>query len=356
MPARDLDVDDLRSRLTANVDRRWPGASVVAVDALVGGASSLTYSVGVVVPGGPHRQIIVKVAPPGMAPTGNRDVLRQAKLLRAIAAVAGLNVPRVLFTDVGDPPGVPPLFATNFVEGEPVEPLVDEVEGPLPVARWAARARTAAEMLARLHAVDPSVVGLDEAVVSLGSEVERWVKLFETVEDALRPRAIECGERLLDRVPVEESPSILHGDYRLGNMLCDRETIRAVIDWEIWSLGDPRLDLAWFLANTCGGQPTAVRSVPGLPGPDELISRYERELGSEVHDLEWFDALVRFKAGAAIALIVKHNRNRSSPQPRLEAMASYPAQFILQALAVLDRKAPPAWDPNRPRVPPRPSS
>lgn len=332
MPARELSLEDLRERLAPLVAEMRPETSVTEIVQLVGGASSLTYSVGI---GSDGERIIVKVAPPGVAPTGNRDVLRQVKLLEAIAGVPGVRVPDVLFTDTGDPPEIPPLFATDFVEGEPVEPLVDEIDGPLPVSDWSARAVAAAEMLGRLHRVDPVEVGLDDRSMSLEDEVQRWIKLFETVEDGLKPGADRCAEVLLERVPEGVRPSILHGDYRLGNMLCSGGSIRAVIDWEIWSLGDPRLDLAWLLSNTCGGQPTAIRTIPELPTPGELVSSYEQELGSQVQGLEWFDALVRFKAAAAIALIVKHNRSRAKPEDRLEVMAPFPPQFIRQALDCL---------------------
>src|SRR5580658_1044497 len=79
---------------------------------LPGGASSLTYAGRV--PGG--DQVVVKVAPAGIPPLLNRDVLRQARLLRALEQTA-VPVPEVLWTDAGDPPEVPPLFVMSFVEG-----------------------------------------------------------------------------------------------------------------------------------------------------------------------------------------------------------------------------------------------
>src|SRR5262245_16939439 len=96
-------------------------APIVAQDIqrLAGGASSLTYSAGT--PGG---RVVVKVAPAGVPPVLHRDVLRQARVLRALSTT-GVPVPEVLWQDPGDPPDVPPLFVMSFLPGTSLEPLFD---------------------------------------------------------------------------------------------------------------------------------------------------------------------------------------------------------------------------------------
>ena len=98
------------------------------VQPLSGGASSLTYTAvlggSAVLSGDDRRRVVVKVAPAGLAPVRNRDVLRQARLLRALGPTA-VPVPEVLWEDAGDPPEVPPLFVMSFVEGTSLEPLFD---------------------------------------------------------------------------------------------------------------------------------------------------------------------------------------------------------------------------------------
>src|SRR5688500_5820563 len=153
MPASEIYVSEIEERLTP--------IGVRDVRRLTGGASSLTYS-GTL---GGGRRVVVKIAPPGVAPTRSRDVLRQARLMRALHG-RGVAVPEVLWEDGGDPPEVPPLFVMSFVDGTSLEPLYDlDPEGDgggdgddEPVV--ADRMRRAARELAALHALDPAAIGL----------------------------------------------------------------------------------------------------------------------------------------------------------------------------------------------------
>ena len=116
----------------------------------------------------------------------------------------------------------------------------------------------------------------------------------------------------------------MHGDFRLGNLLAVGATVTAVIDWEIWSVGDPRIDLGWFLANA---DPATYRAPDALRGCAAVTGRAARGLrGSRSvttsADMGWFQALACFKSTATWSLIVKHNRRRAEPDPDVEAMAA----------------------------------
>jgi aminoglycoside phosphotransferase (APT) family kinase protein len=104
-------------------------------------------------------------------------------------------------------------------------------------------------------------------------------------------------------------------------MLAAGPRIAAVIDWEIWSVGDPRVDVGWFLANA---DPStyrrATRYVGALPAPADLAEIYVDALGVDAPDLEWFQALACFKSAATWSAIVKHNRRRASPDRGIEEM------------------------------------
>jgi aminoglycoside phosphotransferase (APT) family kinase protein len=90
-------------------------------------------------------------------------------------------------------------------------------------------------------------------------------------------------------------------------MLCDGGTVQALIDWEIWSLSDPRLDLAWFLFFTDEAKhPMAGNPGPtGMPRAAALLEAYVAESGVQPANLEWFHCLIRYKEAAATSLIVK---------------------------------------------------
>lgn len=324
MAAREVDVGELAERLAP--------AGFTGPRPLSGGASSLTFAA--TAAGG--RPVVVKVAPPGVPPTLNRDVLRQARLLRALQGTT-VAVPEVLWEDDGDPPGVPPLFVMSFVEGSSLEPLFDLDDRGDDPAVVSDRMRDAARVLAELHRQDPAELGLgDESSVGPAEEVERWSLLLRTVDPVLVAGWEEVAEALLSSLPEPEPDAVVHGDFRLGNLLADGRRVTSIIDWEIWSVGDPRVDLGWFLVNAdpeTYRRPT--RYAGSLPSPAELAQVYEAALGRTMPDLHWFQALACFKSTATWSLIVKHNRRRATPDPELEAMAGTLPHLLERARLLL---------------------
>jgi aminoglycoside phosphotransferase (APT) family kinase protein len=307
----------LTDPLLLQLAERLSSRDVSALRPLTGGASSLTYA-----GQRKNQRVVVKVAPPGVPPTGHRDVLRQARIIRALAATP-VPVPEILFEDPGDPPDVPPLFVMSFLEGISCEPLFDDVDcGPDAIV--AARFRNAAATLAQLHRLQPDAVGLaSEPISGPQDEVERWCRTMETTDATLTPGWREVATSLRFSAPPPMPRAIVHGDFRLGNLLADHGLITAVLDWEIWSVGDPRIDAGWFLINCDPNtyrRPT--RYADAAPSFHELAEIYRQAMGSEVPELDWFCALACFKSTATWSLIVKHNRRRTEPDPELEAMAS----------------------------------
>jgi aminoglycoside phosphotransferase (APT) family kinase protein len=132
------------------------------------------------------RPVVVKVAPPGVRPIAHRDVLRQARGIRTLAATS-VTVPEVLFDDLGDPPDVPPLFVMSHADGTTCEALFDRADGG-PQAVVAERFRNAARTMAQLHRIEPGAVGLEsEPLIGPSAEIERWCHTLETVDPALAP-------------------------------------------------------------------------------------------------------------------------------------------------------------------------
>src|SRR5262249_7226434 len=167
------------------------------------------------------------------------------------------------------------------------------------------RAFAAAQMLAALHTVDPSTIGLGrEPRVPLDAEVGRWTRAFETLEERMHRGFREAEALLLEKMPPALPDAVCHGDYRLGNMLCDGADIAAVIDWEIWSVSDPRLDLAWFLFFTPEARhPMALNHGPtGLPSAAAMLDAYVTQAGVAPPNLQWFHALLPHKEPAPTGL------------------------------------------------------
>lgn len=321
----EIDLDELRQRLA--------GADITDVTPLAGGASSLAFR-----GAQDNRDVVIKVAPPGVEPIAHRDVLRQARIMKVLA-VKGFPVPGVLWEDPGQPPDIPPLFVMPYIEGDCLEPLFDDcaIDGSVQLPE---RYRNACRVMAALHSLSPTDLGLSgEPVTDPVAEVHRWCDTLQTVDAELVPGWQGVRDALLRRPPAAIGPSVVHGDFRLGNLLCVGAEIKAVIDWEIWSIGDPRIDAGWFLINCDPDTYQRVPAAAGIAPPaTELTRIYRERLGTEVDDLTWFVALACFKSVATWSLIVKHNRRRRrAPRAELEAMANALPRLLQRARSIVNQ-------------------
>jgi aminoglycoside phosphotransferase (APT) family kinase protein len=303
MPAMPLDEQELTDR----VRKALGGRDVEPVAPLTGGASSLTFSTTIVDSG---EEVVVKACPPGLAPVRNRDMLRQARAQRALLGTP-VPVPAVLAEDPGAPPEVPPFFVMARLPGICLElgflppeefPPADHVRG---------RQLECARLMGELHQLDPAALGIDdEPETTLVAEVQRWTASLDVCEEDLRAGSEDVGARLLATVPEATPSRLLHGDFRTGNVLAAGDRVTSVIDWEIWCRGDRRVDLAWFLLFV---EDERYPSPPGTPTVGELLDRYQVAAGTEVRDLDWFRALVRYKQFSAGAFITRNARRRGAP-------------------------------------------
>jgi streptomycin 6-kinase len=285
----------------------------VEVEPLVGGHSGQTLLVrcraGV-------EAAVVKLGAEGRPPVGRHDVLRQAAVIEAVSGRPGVVVPRVLAREDGDPA----MFAMSFEPGEAVEPVLDG-DGAMAPALVEARARSAAATLAALHAVDVSTTGLaTDAASSLGDEIERWHRLAHAGDASLLDGIDDLRELLESTIPPPARPAVVHGDFRLGNVLFDGPTPTAVIDWEIWSIDDPRIDLGWFLLSCDHEDFPGVGTVaPGMPTTRELIAEYA-SAGGDATDAPWFVGLCRFKMAAIMAHNLERHRSGRHHDPFQERL------------------------------------
>jgi aminoglycoside phosphotransferase (APT) family kinase protein len=232
----------------------------------------------------------------------------------------------------------------EFVPGEAYEPKWDVSASPPAPEVVQQRARAAATMLAQLQAVDPEAVGFSSEVLGLGEELERWSQLFATAGGDLRGDERSLAQALARGIPSPIPPRILHGDYRMGNMQFDGDRLAAIIDWEIWSAGDPRIDLAWLMMFADPVQQrVSVRdavnqaAADAMPPPETLLREYltAAGAGAEPADMVWFHAFVCYKLGAAMSVLAKRNRRLPQPDPGLELAAATLPAMIAHGLQVL---------------------
>lgn len=311
MPATPMDEGELTLRIGKAL-----GRDVEPVAPLTGGASSLVYSTTIVESG---QEIVIKSCQPGLEPVRNRDMLRQSRLHKALAG-SPVPVPAILAEDVGAPPEVPPFFVMERVGGDCIE-VAFAPDGTFPPEVVRGRQLDTARLMAELHLIDPAAVGLgEEPVVSLEDEVQRWKNSLDACDEDIKAGTDDVYGRLLATVPEAMPSRLLHGDFRTGNVLAVDDHVTSVIDWEIWSRSDPRIDLAWFLVFVEDER----RPKPGgMPSVDELIERYESVSGSSLVDLDWFRALVRYKQTATGGFITRNARRRGAPVEPVDNSTSW---------------------------------
>ncbi|MFF1691034.1 MULTISPECIES: phosphotransferase family protein [unclassified Streptomyces] len=317
-------VAELTPRVSEQLSCLHPGVQVGELKTLPGGHSGLTYSVTV-----GEVSYVVKAVPPGQRPIGRNDVLRQARVLSALAGSA-VPVPGVAAVDEGQPA----WFAMEFAAGEAVEPVLDEPEVPADMAR--ARMLGIASVLRRLHETDIHTPGLDAPEpLDPAGEVERWSRTLHAAPVELRPGSEELLARLSGDVPDALPPVLLHGDFRLGNVLCVGERATAVVDWEIWSVGDPRIDLGWFLLFADHHNfPQLGRAVPGLPTEAELLDAYA-DGEPALPAMDWFRALSRMKMAAIMGHNLRRHREGKHHDPDQERLPPTIAAMIRTAHDIL---------------------
>lgn len=318
-------VAELALRVRDRLALRHPGALIGELATLPGGHSGLTYSVTA-----GEQKYVVKAVSPGQRPIGRNDVLRQARVLRALSGSA-VPVPGVAAVDEIQPA----WFAMEFAAGEAVEPVLDEPEVPAATARE--RMLDSARVLRKLHDTDVRGPTLEAPEpLDAAGELERWSRTMHAVPAELQPGGEELLARLAEDVPDGLPPVLLHGDFRLGNVLYVGERAVAVVDWEIWSVGDPRIDLGWFLLFADHHNfPQLGRAVPGLPAEAELLDAY-RDGGPELPAMNWFRALGRMKMAAIMGHNLRRHREGKHHDPDQERLPPTIAAMIRTARDLLD--------------------
>ena len=238
-------------------------------------------------------------------PPSAHDMVREATLQLALAK-QGIRVPPIVAVcDDAEVIGAP-FYVMRYVEGD----VIGEELPPRLAADEKARRRLGLDLvdtLVEIHEADVSEPDL-AAFVRPGSYAERQVRRFMQLWPLNATRELpvpEVGERLGATIPEPRPLAVVHGDYRLGNVMVAREEseILAVLDWEMGAIGDPRADLGYLVATYSepGGEPNPLgtspaTATPGFPSRAELVGRYEDRTDGPVERLAWFEALALWKA------------------------------------------------------------
>jgi aminoglycoside phosphotransferase (APT) family kinase protein len=288
--------------------------------------------------------VIIRRPPRGPLPPSAHDVLREARLLRALEETP-VRVPRVLAVcDDTEVIGAP-FYIMERIDG-------DVITSELPPALDAEEQRRSiaeelVDALVEIHAVDPTKIGLEgfgKPTGYLERQLRRFGGLWEHNRTRDLPAVEEVGEWLKTNLPDSPPATIVHGDYRLGNTMFAREAparLIAIFDWEMATIGDPLADLGYMVMQwTEAGDDLgrfnlhAVTMLPGFPTRHELIARYEEKAGRSMRALNWYVTLALWKAVVFMEGNYKRAVSGSTDDPYLKDFGEGVAELAQRALKV----------------------
>jgi aminoglycoside phosphotransferase (APT) family kinase protein len=303
------DTADGTAEAPQGIDRAgveaWFGEHVPGVqlpldfERISGGHSNLTYGV----TDAAGTRWALRRPPLGKRLGSAHDMGREH---RVVSALAGTSVPVAPIAGFCEDESVneAPFYVMDFVEGPILRGLAEADVFPDEGDRRAIGERVV-DTLVEIHAVDPDAVGLGDLGRKedyVARQLHRWQGQWEKSKTRELPAIDAVHERLAARIPEQGPATIVHGDYRLDNMiLTPQGEVAAVVDWELCTLGDPLADVGLLMVYwpepgeelVALGQPATL--APGFPKRDELKARYAERSGRDLSQLDFFVALGYWK-------------------------------------------------------------
>jgi aminoglycoside phosphotransferase (APT) family kinase protein len=228
---------------------------------------------------------------------------REHRIISALAPTDVPVAPAVGFCDDESVNGAP-FYVMGWVDG-PILRSKTESEDRFDEAERGAIGERLIDTLEAIHAVDPDSVGLGELGKRedyVARQLRRWQRQWEGWKTRELDLIEDVHRRLEARIPEQRETTLVHGDYRLDNMiLADSGEVAAVVDWELCTLGDPLADLGMLMVywSQPGDEETALFDPPtmaaGFPLRDELTARYAERSGRDLSELDFFVALASWK-------------------------------------------------------------
>ena len=300
----DWDNESLQ-RLAQFLESKGITKGDVRTKAIGDGHSNLTY----LISDGFGNQVVLRRPPPPPTPPGAHDMLREAKF---ISSLCGTNVPVAQCLTTAEAVGVIDVhfyvmsFASGFVVTEETPDVLRAPETCRSIAF------NLVDTLADLHLVDWQAKGMSSLGKPDGFNARHLRSVSKLVLDEGGEAAVhfrEVTKWLEANTPPESGTSVIHNDYRIGNVILSNTRlgeIEAVLDWELATLGDPLFDLGYFLGSIpdANSEMTPTQEMgtamldSGFPGRTELADRYVARTGADLTNLNWYETLAHWKVGA----------------------------------------------------------
>ena len=278
------------------------GEGALEVEPVGDGHSNVTYAI--------HRgetEFVLRRPPRPPLPPSAHDVLREARLLRALEPTVA-RVPRVLAVGADESIIGAPFYVMERCEGHVITKSVPEELDTLEEKRR--MSEELIDSLVEVHSVDWEAAGLEgfgKPTGYLERQLRRFTGLWEHNRTRDIPQVETVGNWLAENVPESGPATIVHGDYRLGNtMLAPSAPARlvAIFDWEMATIGDPLADLGYLCTLWVSRDDPSLGmfELSGVTRQDgfytraELVTRYEERSGRSMTDIRWYQTLALWKS------------------------------------------------------------
>ncbi len=273
---------------------------------IVGGHSNLTYKV----TAADGAQFVLRRPPLGAVIATAHDMAREHRIISGVGQTA-VPVPAALGLCEDDSVNGAPFYVMNYVDGVVLHSAEDSEAATDRSAR-AAISRSAVDVLASLHLVNPDDVGLGtlgRKEAYLDRQLKRWSTQWEKTKTRDLAKMDQAHGLLVKAKPEQRYTGIVHGDYRLGNMLLDVASgqVNAVLDWELCTLGDVLADVGYLLnrwiqpgEEVITGATEAPTMVGGFSTREDLIAAYTGRTGFDVGNLDYYRAFQNWRLAAIV--------------------------------------------------------
>jgi aminoglycoside phosphotransferase (APT) family kinase protein len=305
----------------------------VAIDnlrALTGGASRTTWAFEAVTDEG-SRSLILRIGPPDDVHAGMELEARA----QAAAAATGAPVPHVLVADDSPAALGNPFLICDEIKGETI---VRRIQRTLDDPGRTRLLLQCAQALAAIHRADPNDPGLTRE-----DQLDEWRERLDAMADTTA--TFEWAFRWLGANRPAPSPSrLVHGDYRMGNLIVDGYELAAVLDWELVHIGEVYEDLAWFCIRAWRFGAPAERAAGGLGSVEDFLAAYEQAGGATVDRVafHWWLVLATLRWGVICRYQAERHLSGQNRSVELAAIGRRVCETEWDLLTLLDKSAPEA--------------
>jgi aminoglycoside phosphotransferase (APT) family kinase protein len=331
------EIDDMRARLGSFLSAAAGApATVLAIQPIAGGASRETWAVDAEV-GGERLALVLRMDQASSMNPAALSRPQEFALLEA-AYAAGVLVPRPRWLDAQGAALGRPFLLMDRVEGESIGPRV--VRRPDLAEARARLPGQMAEQLARIHALDIAPLGFLPCPPTGRSPALHAADGVRALLGSLgvASPALEFGLRWLEqRAPACAAPTLVHGDFRVGNLLVGPEGLRAVIDWEFAHVGDPHEDLAWACVRDWRFGSDALR-VGGVGDLEPYLAAYQRASGRAVdrRALRYWEIMGNLRWAATCHAQAQRHLSGADPSVEYASLGRRAAEMELEFLTLIE--------------------